>query len=122
MKKYQVGVIGATGMVGQRFLLLLENHPWFEVVTIAASPRSEGQTYEDAVRGRWKMDSPIPENEGLAGSSTAEPPSARSGPYNGDQQIFPFLHRKFSKTVIRRKRFGSRYSASPETIFCRTAS
>ena len=61
-EKLRVGILGGTGMVGQRFISLLENHPWFEVVTIAASPRSEGQTYEDAVRGRWKMDSPIPEN------------------------------------------------------------
>ena len=49
MKKYQVGVIGGTGMVGQRFITLLENHPWFEVVTVAASPRSAGKTYEEAV-------------------------------------------------------------------------
>ena len=48
-------------MVGQRFISLLENHPWFEVTTIAASPRSEGLTYEEAVKGRWKMDTPIPE-------------------------------------------------------------
>ncbi|MBQ4276075.1 MAG: aspartate-semialdehyde dehydrogenase, partial [Lachnospiraceae bacterium] len=50
-----------TGMVGQRFISILENHPWFEVVTVAASPRSEGKTYEEAVEGRWKMDTPIPE-------------------------------------------------------------
>ena len=48
-------------MVGQRFIALLENHPWFEVTTIAASPRSEGLTYEEAVKGRWKMDTPVPE-------------------------------------------------------------
>ena len=60
-RKLRVGILGGTGMVGQRFISLLENHPWFEVVTIAASPRSEGQTYEEAVAGRWKMDTPIPE-------------------------------------------------------------
>ena len=60
-EKLRVGILGGTGMVGQRFITLLENHPWFEVVTIAASPRSEGQPYEEAVRGRWKMDCPIPE-------------------------------------------------------------
>ena len=60
-EKLRVGILGGTGMVGQRFISLLENHPWFEVVTIAASPRSEGQTYEEAVAGRWKMDTPIPE-------------------------------------------------------------
>ena len=59
--KLKVGILGATGMVGQRFIALLENHPWFEVVTVAASPRSAGKTYEEAVEGRWKMTTPIPE-------------------------------------------------------------
>ena len=61
-KKLKVGVLGATGMVGQRFISLLENHPWYEVVTVAASPRSAGKTYEEAVGGRWKMTTPMPEN------------------------------------------------------------
>lgn len=60
-QKLKVGVLGATGMVGQRFISLLENHPWFEVVTVAASPRSAGKTYEEAVGGRWKMSTPMPE-------------------------------------------------------------
>ncbi len=60
-KKLRVGVLGATGMVGQRFISLLENHPWYEVVTVAASPRSAGRTYEDAVGDRWKMATPMPE-------------------------------------------------------------
>ncbi len=60
-KKLKVGVLGATGMVGQRFIALLENHPWYEVVTVAASPRSAGKTYEEAVGGRWKMTTPMPE-------------------------------------------------------------
>ena len=60
-KKLKVGILGATGMVGQRFIALLENHPWFEVVTVAASPRSAGRTYAEAVSGRWKMDTPMPE-------------------------------------------------------------
>lgn len=59
--KLKVGILGGTGMVGQRFIALLENHPWFEVTTIAASPRSAGKTYEDAVGGRWKMDTPMPD-------------------------------------------------------------
>ncbi len=59
--KLRVGILGATGMVGQRFIALLENHPWFQVVTVAASPRSAGKTYEEAVGGRWKMDTPMPE-------------------------------------------------------------
>ena len=60
-EKLQVGILGATGMVGQRFISLLENHPWFEVKTVAASPRSAGKTYEEAVGGRWKMETPMPE-------------------------------------------------------------
>ena len=62
MKNYKVGIIGATGMVGQRFASLLENHPWFEVVLVAASPRSAGKTYKEAVGNRWCMDTPMPEN------------------------------------------------------------
>ncbi|MDK2964897.1 MULTISPECIES: aspartate-semialdehyde dehydrogenase [Lacrimispora] len=60
-KKLRVGILGATGMVGQRFISLLENHPWYEVVTVAASPRSAGKSYEEAVGDRWKMTSPMPE-------------------------------------------------------------
>ena len=60
-QKLKVGILGGTGMVGQRFISLLENHPWFEVVAIAASPRSAGKTYEEAVGGRWKMQTPMPE-------------------------------------------------------------
>lgn len=59
--KLKVGILGGTGMVGQRFISLLENHPWFEVTAIAASPRSAGKTYEEAVGGRWKMQTPMPE-------------------------------------------------------------
>jgi len=61
MKKYKVGIIGATGMVGQRFVTLIENHPWFELNSVAASSRSAGKTYDEAVEGRWMMPSPIPE-------------------------------------------------------------
>ena len=61
MKKYQVGVIGGTGMVGQRFVTLMENHPWFQLKVIAASSRSAGKTYEEAVGPRWAMDTPMPE-------------------------------------------------------------
>lgn len=62
MNKLKVGILGGTGMVGQRFISLLENHPWFEVVTVAASERSAGRTYEEAVGGRWKMTVPMPES------------------------------------------------------------
>ena len=60
-QKLKVGILGATGMVGQRFISLLENHPWSEVVAVAASPRSAGKTYEEAVGGRTKMTTPMPE-------------------------------------------------------------
>lgn len=60
-EKLKVGILGGTGMVGQRFIALLENHPWFEVTAVAASPRSAGKTYEEAVGDRWKMDTPMPE-------------------------------------------------------------
>ena len=61
MEKYKVGVIGGTGMVGQRFVTLLENHPWFQLAVIAASGRSAGKTYEEAIGTRWAMDTPMPE-------------------------------------------------------------
>ena len=56
-EKIKVGILGATGMVGQRFVTLLENHPWFELVTLAASAHSAGKTYEEAIGSRWKMSS-----------------------------------------------------------------
>ena len=59
--KLRVGILGGTGMVGQRFITLLENHPWFEVVLVAASGRSAGKLYEEAVDGRWKMAVDMPE-------------------------------------------------------------
>ena len=58
--KLKVAILGGTGMVGQRFISLLENHPWFEVTTIAASPRSAGQLYKDAVANRWLIGAEIP--------------------------------------------------------------
>ena len=61
MKKYKIGIIGATGMVGQRFVTLIANHPWFELAVVAASPRSAGKTYEEATSGRWYMNSPVPQ-------------------------------------------------------------
>ena len=61
MKKYKVGIIGATGMVGQRFVTLIAGHPWFELVAVAASSRSAGKPYEQAVSGRWMMPTPLPQ-------------------------------------------------------------
>lgn len=62
MEKYKIGVIGGTGMVGQRFVTLMDGHPWFQLTVIAASPRSAGKTYEAAVGSRWAMEKPIPES------------------------------------------------------------
>ena len=61
MRTYKVGIIGATGMVGQRFVTLMENHPWFRLTALAASARSAGKTYEEAVANRWALDIPMPE-------------------------------------------------------------
>ena len=61
MEKLRVGILGATGMVGQRFVTLLSDHPYFQIEVLAASARSAGKTYEEAVGGRWKMDTPMPE-------------------------------------------------------------
>ena len=61
-RQYKVGIVGATGMVGQRFVTLLENHPWFKLTVLAASGRSAGKTYEEAVGPRWAMTSPMPES------------------------------------------------------------
>ncbi len=61
MNKFKVGVIGATGMVGQRFVSLMEGHPWFDLTVVAASPRSAGKTYEEAIGTRWALDNPMPE-------------------------------------------------------------
>ena len=63
-QKLKAGILGATGMVGQRFISLLADHPYFEIAALAASPRSAGKTYEEAVGGRWKMETPMPEKVG----------------------------------------------------------
>ena len=60
MEKLRVGIVGATGMVGQRFVTLLENHPYFEIRALLASGRSAGKPYREAVEGRWKMQTPLP--------------------------------------------------------------
>ena len=70
-KKLKVGVIGATGMVGQNYLRLLAGHPWFEVAYLAASPRSAGKKYIDAVAGRWHMDEDIPDHRQRVTASVA---------------------------------------------------
>src|SRR5512147_1710187 len=72
--KIPVGILGATGVVGQRFLQLLENHPWFEAAWLAASDRSAGQTYEEAVR--WRLRTPIPARVARMKVSPATPEGA----------------------------------------------
>ena len=72
MEKLRVGILGGTGMVGQRFISLLENHPWFEVTEIAASPRSAGKTYEECVDGRWKLDDRARRWPGMSISASAQ--------------------------------------------------
>ncbi|MEK7192436.1 MAG: aspartate-semialdehyde dehydrogenase [Patescibacteria group bacterium] len=62
IKKLKVGILGATGTVGQKFIVLLKNHPWFEITALAASPQSRGKFYSEAIEGRWKMNQPIPDN------------------------------------------------------------
>lgn len=62
MKKLKIGILGATGMVGQRFTSILSHHPWFEIACLAASPKSAGKTYLEAVGDRWRIDQPMPEN------------------------------------------------------------
>ena len=59
MKKFNVGIVGATGMVGQRFMTLLENHPWFNVTVLAASSRSAGKPYGEVIGNKWCMDTPL---------------------------------------------------------------
>ncbi|MHA1847245.1 MAG: aspartate-semialdehyde dehydrogenase, partial [Promethearchaeota archaeon] len=61
-QKIKIGIIGATGVVGQNYIKLLQGHPWFEIIDLAASPRSAGKTYFEAVKKKWQMDIPIPEN------------------------------------------------------------
>src|SRR5579875_3856798 len=78
--KHNVGILGATGMVGQRFLQLLENHPWFQVTWLAASDRSSGKRYADAVR--WKLDTPIP-------AKVAELPVSPASPENAPPNTIP---------------------------------
>src|SRR4030066_2533992 len=70
MKKVKVGIVGATGVVGQRFIQLRENHPWFEISVLAASERSAGKTYQESMAGRWKLETPIPQN--VAGMEVKE--------------------------------------------------
>jgi aspartate-semialdehyde dehydrogenase len=72
--KYPIGILGATGMVGQRFIQLLENHPWFEVAWLAASDRSSGKTYSEAAK--WRLDTPMPERIARMTLSPADPAGA----------------------------------------------
>ena len=87
-KKFRVGVLGATGMVGQRFLALLENHPWYEVTLVAASANSAGQKYADAVKGRWALRSRRPARV-RGGSPSRTPPTWRRSPARSTSSSAP---------------------------------
>ena len=78
--KLRAGIVGGTGMVGQRFVQLLDGHPWFEVTAIAASRNSAGKTYEESVQGRWKLDTPIPDAvKGIVVQDAAEVEAVAGG-------------------------------------------
>ena len=80
MERLKVGVLGATGMIGQNYIRLLESHPWFEVAYVAASPKSAGKRYADAVAGRWHMLTPIPAGAREPDRRRREPDRAGAGP------------------------------------------
>ena len=99
MQRYKVGVIGGTGMVGQRFVTLLENHPWFELTAIAASPRSAGKRYEDAVASRWAMSVPIPEK--ASGTPSASALLSPTIPPTAGPPMCPWWYRKSTLNTSR---------------------
>jgi aspartate-semialdehyde dehydrogenase len=84
--KYQIGILGATGMVGQRYIQLLENHPWFEIAWLAASDRSSGKTYGEAAK--WRLDTPLPERIAQMTVAPAEPSAAANGGQPAPKIIF----------------------------------
>src|SRR5580704_3758565 len=87
--KYSIGILGATGMVGQRFIQLLENHPWFEVAWLAASDRSSGKSYCEAAK--WRLDTPLPERIAQMTVRPAEPSTAANGNQSVPKVIFAAL-------------------------------
>ena len=93
MKKFNVGIIGATGMVGQRFSVILDKHPWFNVVCVAASPRSAGKKLKDAVVGKWKLSEPMPEAIGELTVMNAEEDVEKNSFYGR----FCFLRSRYEK-------------------------
>ena len=104
MEKIPVGVLGATGMVGQRYIALLENHPWFEVSYVAASPRSAGKSYEEAVANRWLIGADIP-----SGVAKLIVEDANDAPRALGKCAFVFSALEMSKDEI--KALEARYAA-----------
>jgi len=105
MKRLRAGILGATGMVGQRFISLLDGHPWFDVVAVAASPRSAGKRYSEAVEGRWSQEESIPENvKDLVVSDVADIDIMK------DKVDFVFSAIEASKEEI--KKFENEYAAA----------
>ena len=109
-EKLRVGILGGTGMVGQRFIALLENHPWFEVTTIAASERSAGKTYKEAVGGRWKMATPMPKKvEDLVVMNVNEVSNNSAHRWTPDvPMVVPEINPEHMKVIdFQRKRLGT---------------
>ena len=107
MQQYRVGIIGATGMVGQRFVLLLKEHPWFQVTCLAASGRSAGKTYREATQNRWAFDTPIP--EAIAPMPVMD--AARV------EEIAPLVDFVFCAVDMKKDRFWPWRSATPRRRF-----
>jgi aspartate-semialdehyde dehydrogenase len=95
--KYPIGILGATGMVGQRYIQLLENHPWFEVAWIAASDRSSGKTYGEAAK--WRLDTPLPDRIAKMIVSPAEPSAAAGGGQSAPKIIFASIDAAYAREL-----------------------
>ncbi|MGD0548385.1 MAG: aspartate-semialdehyde dehydrogenase [Terracidiphilus sp.] len=95
--KLPIGILGATGMVGQRYIQLLENHPWFEIVWLAASDRSSGKTYGEAAK--WRLDTPLPERIAKMIVSPAEPGAAANGNQPAPKTIFASIDAGFAREL-----------------------
>ncbi len=87
MKKYKVGILGATGIVGQNYINLLQNHPWFQIVDIAASPRSANKSYKEAVKTKWQMSNLIPDNVRFFVCYSGWEPNQLNGELDADSWI-----------------------------------
>ena len=102
--KLRIGILGATGMVGQRFISLLENHPWFEVVCLAASPQSAGKTYQEAVKGRWlisRSETPDPAKRDLGAMKTSIPENTKKIVVKAVEENFEEINFRIKKDLLK---------------------